>query len=544
MSEPQASPNDIRVPGSDKTYDRRKMLIVLLVPLMMALVQVSSVNNALPALGAALDATDAHLQWVLSGYALAIGIVLVPAGRLGDVLGRSSMFVIGLTIFTISSLAVGLAPNPLVLNILRIVQGAGAGMFFPQISGLIIEYFAGHARAKAFSLMGLVISMSVAVGPVMSGALIGWFGDDIGWRSGFIINVPLGVLGVVLAFKWLPFGKERRTIGPHHDEAQHEYEEREEAAGRHASRKKGKLDLDPVGALVFAIAILAIMIPFMTSASGWIWALLPAGMGLMVAWYVWEKRYKARGHFPMVDLHLFSIRTFTYSTLTAAMLFLGATSVMVVLAIFLQDGIGVSALEVGLIMLPNAILSGYASIWSGKRAVDHGRGVQVFCIVLVLLSILGMTAVVWGMEHGLSYWWMIAPTLLLGWGFGAFGAANQTTAMMDVPHAHGGTAGGIIQAGQRIATAVGTAIVTAVFFFGQTARGGLRDWYFGISLAFILASILTIVALGVSFLFWREGYHDRHPKKIRPAHKVLTEPGQSHSAEQSRSEGGDSHVQI
>lgn len=459
---------------------------------------------------------------MLSGYALAIGIVLVPAGRLGDVIGRSSMFVIGLAVFTLASLLVGLAQGPISLNILRIFQGFGAGLYSPQITGLILQYFTGHARAKAFALFGLVVSMSVAVGPVLSGALIGWLGDNLGWRGGFIVNVPLGILGVILAIRWLPFGKERRTIGPDSDKVQREYEELKRAEGKKPGRRKrSKIDLDPMGALLLVIAVLSIMLPFMSTGIIWLWALLPVGAVMIASWIIWEKRYKARGHFPMVDLELFKIRTFSYSTLAATTLFLGATSVMVVLAIFLQDGMNISALEVGLIMLPNALVSGYASIWSGKRAVEHGRGVQVMCVAMVLMSILGMTAVVWGMEHGLHHWWIVPPTLLLGFGFGAFGSANQTTAMMDVPPAHGGTAGGIIQTGQRIATAVGTAIVTAVFFFGQNLGGNVKDWYFGISLAFILASIMTVITLVVSLAFWREGYFERHPDSVRPARKIL-----------------------
>lgn len=152
------------VPGSTRVYDKRQLLTVLLVPLMMALVQVSSVNNALPALSEALHSSDGGLQWVLSGYALAIGIVLVPAGRLGDILGRSSLFVVGLTIFTFASLACGISTNVLMLNLFRIVQGIGAGILSPQTTGLILQYFEGHARAKAFALFGLVVSLSVAIG--------------------------------------------------------------------------------------------------------------------------------------------------------------------------------------------------------------------------------------------------------------------------------------------------------------------------------------------------------------------------------------------
>lgn len=514
-NQPGNNPHEIRVAGSDRIYDRRKLLIVLLVPMMMALVQISSVNNALPALSEALNASDSALQWVLSGYALAIGIVLVPAGRIGDIIGRSSMFVVGLALFTLASLAVGLSQDPITLNTLRFIQGIGAGIYSPQVTGLILQYFSGHARARAFSLLGLVVSVSVAIGPILSGVLISWLGNDLGWRGGFIVNVPLGIIGFILALRWLPFGKERRTVGPHHDEVQAEFERMEVAEGRTPVRRRGKIDIDPLGIILLSVAVLSIMLPFMVDGSPWVWVLVGLGILLTIVWIWWEKRYKARGHFPMVDLTLFTIRSFSFSTLAATILFLGSTSVMAVLAIFLQKGLNVSAFEVGFIMLPNAIASAYAAIWSGKRAVEHGRGVMVFCITIDLLAVLGMTTVAWGIEHGLHYWWIALPTALLGFGFGAFGAANQTIGMMDVPLAHGGTAGGLMQTGQRIATAVGTAIVTAVFFFGQAHGEGAEDWYFGISLAFILVSILTVISLVVALIFWREGYAERHAGPVR-----------------------------
>ncbi|WP_406711483.1 MFS transporter [Trueperella pyogenes] len=154
-NQPTENPRYIRVAGSDRTYDRNKLLVVLLLPLMMTLLQVSSVNNILTSLARALSASDSQIQWVLSGYALAVGIVLVPAGRLGDMFGRSSAFIVGMAVFTLSSLFVGLSSDPTLLSSMRIIQGAGAGILAPQTTGLIQRYFVGQARAKAFALFGL-----------------------------------------------------------------------------------------------------------------------------------------------------------------------------------------------------------------------------------------------------------------------------------------------------------------------------------------------------------------------------------------------------
>ncbi|MDP9806948.1 MFS family permease [Trueperella bonasi] len=507
------NPRYIKVAGSDRVYDRNKLLAVLLVPLMMTLMQVSAVNNVLSAMGQAVSASDAQLQWVLSGYALAVGIVLVPAGRIGDIFGRSSVFVIGFTIFTIASLLVGLSNDATVLNLMRILQGFGAGVLSPQTTGLIQQYFSGQARAKAFALFGLVVSMSVAVGPMMSGVLIGMLGREVGWRWAFIINFPIGIIGLILAFMWLPFGKERRHIGPQKDRARAEHIEKQKAQGA-PYKKRTRIDLDPIGMLLLVMAVLGIMLPFMSTGISWIWILLPLAVILLVCWVLWEQHYKNRGHEPMVDLDLFKIKTFSYAASISAVQFIGVTSVFVVLALFLQRGLDATALQVGLVSLPNALISGYAAIWSGKRAVEHGRGIHVMALILMLIGILGAIGVVWGVEHGISFWWLAVPLTVLGFGQGAMGAANQTQSMLDVPPTSGGTAGGIMQTGQRISTAVGNAIITAVFFLGQRLYSGDDGWYMGIILAYVAVTFFVIVALIIAIAFWRDGYQERHPKPV------------------------------
>lgn len=525
-NQPGNNPREIRVAGTDKIYDRNKLLAVLLVPLFMTLLQVSSVNNVLSSMGDALGASDAQLQWVLSGYALAYGITLVPAGRLGDVLGRSSIFVIGFGIFTLASLLVGLMQNASALNLMRVLQGFGSGLLSPQTTGLIQRYFTGHARAKAFSLFGLVVSMSVAAGPVMSGGLIALLGPEVGWRASFIINFPIGIIGIIFALKWLPFGKERRHVGPNAEAAKREYIERGLKEGTLPPRRS-RIDLDPIGMAILVTAILCIMLPFMSTGQSWMWSLLAVGAALIAVWIVWEKRVKARGREPMVDLDLFRIKTYSFSAAVTSILFLGSSSIFVILALYLQQGQGASALAVGLICLPNALMSGYAAIWSGKRAVEHGRGVQVMCLVLILIGVLGMVFVVWGVEHGLSYYWIIAPTVVLGFGFGALGSANQTQSMLDVPMEHGGTAGGVMQTGQRIATAIGNAVITAVFFLGVRTYAGEEGYYFGAMVAYLIVSVIAVIALCIAFVFWRDGYAERHPGSVKPAREVLTDDGEA-----------------
>jgi len=467
--------NIIRVAGTDRTFHRLKILFVILLPLGMSLMALSSVNVALPTIEEGLGATPGDVQWILSGYALALGVTLIPAGRAGDVLGRGTWFVLGLALFLLASLACGLAPTPFFLNAARIVQGVGAGIFSPQVTGMIQQYFTGRGRAKAFAMFGLVISASVAVGPVLTGAIIQALGPEDGWRWAFFIFIPIGLLALVLAFVWFPFETERRR-----------------KLGLLAGAGE-KLDLDPVGTIVLTLAILALMYPFMAHAA-WAWALLPLAPLFAWLWVRWERRYAARGGAPMVDMSLFGYRSFRNGMLVSGVMFLGIASSFAVLALFLQNGLGVAAIAVGLVGLPNAIVSAYSSVWSVKYVMTHGRRLIVLVLLLMVLGMVLSIGVVLLQPLGVP-WWLLAGTLTLnGFAMGAFGSANQTLSMQDVPAEHGGTAGGIKQTVERIGAALGNAMVVGVFF-GLVPLGWTTAFtgaYVAIALCVLAAAVLAV----------------------------------------------------
>jgi len=190
--------------SEQRASGQKWLLPTLLIPAFVSLLAVSSVNVILTSVSHSLEAGSSGLQLVISGYALVFGILLVPAGRAGDVLGRGRLFAVGMFIFGVGSLASGLAPNIVSLNLARLVMGVGSGLLNPQVTGMIQQYYAGEARGRAFGLFGGVIGVSVAVGPVLSGGLIGWLGADWGWRVSFLINVPFALAGVWAARRYLP----------------------------------------------------------------------------------------------------------------------------------------------------------------------------------------------------------------------------------------------------------------------------------------------------------------------------------------------------
>lgn len=457
----------VRLAGGERVYDRRRILIVVLLPLGMALMAVSAVNVTLPTIAARLGAGPADLQWVLSGYALAFGVVLVPAGRAGDVLGRGTVFLAGLGIFVLGSLACGLAATPALLNLARIAQGIGAGVFNPQIPGMIQEYFSGRARAKAFALFGMVISVAVAVGPLLAGGVISWLGPDLGWRASFLVYLPVGLAAIGLGVAWLPLERHRLRT---------------------------RIDLDPVGSVLLAAAVLAVMVPFvLRTTTGW--ALLAAAPPLGWAWLRWERRYAARGGEPMVDPGLFAIASFAAGTAVSGWLLLGQTTTFVVLALYLQTRLGVSALATGLVGLPNAVAAAIAAGWAGRRVLERGREIVVGGLVAAVLGTLGAVAAMALIESaGLSYWWLAVPLAAAGAGMGAINPPNQMLTLLDVPIDRTGTAAGAKYTAERIGTAVGTATITGVYF--AVLGGG--NWMAAFAAAYGVIALATLIALVVA----------------------------------------------
>jgi len=290
--------------------ERDRVLLVLLSALFFSLITVSIINVALPAIETGLNASAADLQWALTGYSLTFGVVLVAAGRAGDLLGRGRLFLAGVTLFGIASTVASLAPNALVLNLARAVMGVGAGLYNPQVSGLIQQHYRGAERARAFGLFGAVVGTAVAIGPVIGGLLLGSLPSWLGWRMTLGINIPLALLAVILGWRWLP--REGRTV-----RRQHTTDHGSAApAADNGSDPQGSMphphhDLDPFGAVLLGVAVLFVMLPFMVAAENPLaWWALPTGLVVLGIWLLWEHNYARRGHEPMVNLAMFPSEPF------------------------------------------------------------------------------------------------------------------------------------------------------------------------------------------------------------------------------------------
>lgn len=450
---------------------RKPLLAVLLAPLFMALVAVSVINVALTAIGESLDASSGGLQWVISGYALAFGMLLVPAGRAGDATGRRRMLVIGIGIFTLGSLLSGFAPSVEILNVSRILQGIGSGLLNPQTVGLIQQHFRGQDRARAFAFLATTVAVATAVGPVIGGLLIQILGPNWGWRWMFLMNVPIGIGAIVGAFRYIPDDR---------------------------ARGKGRPDLDPVGTILLCLAILGIMLPFLErGVNALVWLSFPAGLLVLGLWWTWERRYKSRGSSPMVDTAIFANKAFRNGILIVSVYFLGATSVWIIVPLFLQMHLHHTAFEASLLGLPSSIAAAISSQIAGRYVLTLGRRMVIAGFGAAFLGLLGTTLLAGFVESGaVAFWWLAAPLMLMGLSQGMTISPNQTLTLNSVDPRFGGVAGGILQLGQRLGAAIGTAMIPGIIF---SLTDGGTAWLEAFTIALVIIMALTLAAMGVSF---------------------------------------------
>jgi len=451
---------------------RWKALAVCLVAGFMTLLDVSIVNVALPSMQDGLGASVGELQWIVSGYALTFGLLLVPAGRVGDARGRRRMFMVGVALFTAASAGCGLAPSGAVLVALRLLQGFAGGLVTPQVSGLIQTLFQGQERAKAFGFFGTVVATSTAIGPVLGGALIALFGDEEGWRAVFFVNLPVGVLALVLAMRYIP------PPTP---------EQREPSS------------LDPIGVLLLGAAVVCILLPFIEQRT-WDaevrYALFPVAGALLVVWVLHERRY-GRTREPLVSLDLFAIRAYVLGAGVGLLYFAGFTGTFFILTQYLQDGLGYTALEAGLAATPFAIGAAITASVGTSRVLQRGRKLVAFGLFTVLAGF-ALTWIVVGIEPGDDVGLYTAlPLLLAGLGGGLVIAPNQTLSLAEVPVRRAGSAGGVLQTGQRIGSAAGIAVTGSVFYGRLAENGGDFAAAFRAGLIMIAGFVAMALALAV-----------------------------------------------
>ena len=414
----------------------------------MMMLDVTIVNVALPTLRDSIGADEATLAWIVSGYSLAGGLTLIPAGRLGDRIGHKAVFVTGIVLFTLASLWCGLATDGTQLVIARVIQGLGGGLFFPAIGAFIQLLFEGRSRGRAFAVLGAAIGVFTAIGPLVGGLIIEVFGEQDGWRWIFFVNLPIGVLALVGALVLLPGGAEGR----------------------------GERGFDGFGLVLVAAGLIAILVPLIEGEDAgwpwWTWVSMVVGALLLVAFAWWEVGRARRERTQLVPPRLFSHPTFTGGVLLGFVYFASFTSIFFVIALYWQSGLGFSALESGLAVLPFSIGSVVGAALSERLSRRLGRGVLVLGTASVAIGLIALWLTVLVVEPAaMNMWIVFAPLIVAGFGNGCFIAPNIQFIVATVERHEAGAAQGVINTIQRVGAAAGVAIVGAIFFGALDTSG-------------------------------------------------------------------------
>jgi EmrB/QacA subfamily drug resistance transporter len=434
-SSPAAQPS----PGPAPARRGWGAVSIVLVGAFMALLDVTIVNVALPSIRSGLHASPASLEWIVSGYALSYGLALVPGGRAGDRFGAKRLFLTGLTIFTLASVGCGIAQDQAQLVAARIVQGLGAGLFFPAIGATIQHTFTGPARSRAFGLLGAVIGVSTAIGPLLGGLIIAAAGPSDGWRWVFLVNLFVGAVAIPMAAWRLP------------------------TAATHTRR-----GFDPVGLGLLTGGLLLLLIPLVQGRQdGWpVWTWICFGCCVIVfaALAAWERRADRRGGDPLLKPALLRQTSFSAGAIFAIAFFGGFSSIFFTLSILWQVGLGHSALATGLVTASFSVGELITAANSARLSARLGRRVLVLGCTMVLIG-LGLTIVVIHLTAPATGGWDLAgPLLLAGLGTGMTIAPNQDFVLATVPRQEAGTASGILGTSQRLGTSIGIALIGTVLF--------------------------------------------------------------------------------
>jgi EmrB/QacA subfamily drug resistance transporter len=465
-----AAPDGLAAPGAS-TRERRtwSVLLLLCVAQFMVILDITVVNVALPSIGRALHFATADLQWVVTTYLLFTGGLMLLGGRAADVLGRRRMFLAGLAVFTAASLASGLAPSAAALLGARGAQGLGAALLSPAALSIITATYTGRQRTAALTAWGALGSSGAAVGVLAGGLLTSGFG----WRSVFLINVPVGVATGILSLHAVPAAA--TAAG------------RERGRGRNLDLPGGLLVVAGLGVLVFALAG--------TGTHGWGSArtivLLILAAGLLAAFGVAER---------LAPRPLLPPSTWRSQPLVAGIaVMLGATGILVgaffLNTLYLQDVLGASALTAGAEFLPMVLAIGLAAGLAAHLLPRAGARVLA---VVGLAIMAGGGLLLAAATVGTGYVTGVLPGLLvLGLGIGLVFPAATVSAMTNVSAGQEGLASGMMTTAHEVGAALGVAVFAAVAAGGQAAAGvGLASGYrHGFTVAAVVAAGLAIIAL-------------------------------------------------
>jgi EmrB/QacA subfamily drug resistance transporter len=395
-------------------------------------------NVALPSIGASLHASASSLELVIAGYGVAYATLLVLGGRLGDRYGRHRIFLGGLVGFVLASLACGVAPNVGVLIAARVVQGATAALLVPQVLATFHHVLQGERKSRAVALYGATSGIAAVVGQLVGGLLVSADIAGTSWRPIFLVNVPIGVVVILVAAQIVPSTRSPHPVG-----------------------------IDLPGTVLFAATLTALLVPLTEGHSlgwpWWTWLMLAVAVVLGAATYVVEKRAEQRGEVPLLPPSLLRLPSMSRGLAMVFAFSIGFGAFMFVFALTLQNGLHADALHSGLAILPMALLFFAGSLVAPRMITRFGRAAMSTGAVIQLAGLASLVAVLVANWPHVSLWALAVPLALVGAGQSMLFAGLFRSVLADVPAHLGGIGSGVLITLQQSGLALGVATLGTLY---------------------------------------------------------------------------------
>ncbi|MEU8988642.1 MFS transporter [Streptomyces sp. NPDC048558] len=424
-------------------------LFTVLLGAALPLIDFFIVNVALPTIGHDLAASEAVLELVVAGYGLAYAVLLVLGGRLGDLFGRRRLFLGGMAAFGLTSLACGLAPSAWTLVAARVAQGAASAAMLPQVLATIQSATSGQRRAKAMGLYGATAGLSMVAGQILGGVLVAADIAGTGWRSVFLVNVPVVLVGLFLASRAVP---ETRSQRPE--------------------------PLDGPGTVLLAVSLLALLAPLTEGrAAGWplwTWLSLAAFPFAAGAFYAVERRADRAGRTPLVPPSLFELTSLRRGLIMIVPFSIGFSGFMFVIAVALQQGAGLGPVAAGLALVPMAVVFFFVSLAGPRLVARYGTRVVTAGAVIQGVGVALMAVAAWRFWPDFGFVELLPGAAIAGAGQALQLPVIFRIVLSEVPTARAGVGSGVMITTQQSSLALGVATL-GTLFLSLSSTVGMGD---------------------------------------------------------------------
>lgn len=430
-------------------------VVVLLTASFMDLLDTTIVNVALPSIQEDLNASSSQLVWIVSGYVLSFAVLLITGGRLGDRYGRKTIFNIGVIGFTLASIGCAFAQSADGLVISRLIQGAFGAIMIPQVLSIIQVLFKPKERAAVFGLVGAISGLAAVAGPLIGGLLVSGDVFGLGWRSIFVINVPVGILLLVASFAFVPNSKSEKPV-----------------------------KFDFVGVVLITAAVFVLIYGLIQGPEQgwplWIWLMIASSPMLFGAFFLIQSREEKSTGNALMPPSLFKNRGFSAGVVTS---FLGYSSIgafFLILALYLQIGLGFSAIEAGLATLPFSIGAFFGSAIAVPLTPRIGRFLIVIGAIFQLAGYFLVKQVILDKGDVLTGTDLILAMAIAGIGLTFILVPLNDLALAQTDVQNAGAASGVLNTFLQVGGATGVAVISVAFFEVVGANftaGGLRDGF-------------------------------------------------------------------